>query len=437
MRAELERPTAAERALSHGLSPQDRRELIPELGLREYWYPGIPAHKVGRKPVLVKMLGDELIFWRGKEGVVAFDNSCPHRGGMLHMADHWWKGTVTCTYHGWTFDERGECIAVLGEGPESKIPGKPDARARVYPTQTFKGMVFIWMGKEEPAPIEEDVPVEFFDGGAVVSHSATIWATNWRPALENVYDSHVQYVHRNSSRNVINQVNQAGPRRSKPEVINGRALIMPSFAQRRRPQANGSSANGADAKQSTALPQRLAYREYFPQADITWPRRRTRLLWTWAFRWMGNRQRQRKMFVTDPEWAGGHHLPSMFRTGSPSHLYTRWVVPIDAKTVRVMYFHSAKPRNLLGRIYERFIFHTWHDWSMNYNFSGQDGRQMIYQYYDTPEKLSATDAQSIEWRKLLLRARGMHVEEPDALPEAEAFAEALENEMQAEAPSAG
>ncbi len=423
MRAELDRPTGAERALSHGLSPQDRRELIPELGLREYWYPGIPAHKVGRKPVLVKMLGDELIFWRGKEGVVAFDNSCPHRGGMLHMADHWWKGTVTCTYHGWTFDERGECIAVLGEGPESKIPGKPDARARVYPTQTLKGIVFIWMGKEEPAPIEEDVPEELFQEGTVVLHSNTTWPCNWRPAMENIYDAHVQYVHKDSMQFITSPIPQSGPRRNKPEVVQGRALNMTSYIVAAGRVPTPQASNGA--------PQ--AYQQRYERAGVTWPRRRTRLLWTWAFRWMARRRMKRQMFVDKPEWRGGHHLPSMFRAFYGTHMYTRWAVPVDASNMRLFYLHSAKPSSWLGRLYERIHFHIWHDWSMNLNFSGQDGRQMIYQYYDKPEKLSATDVQTIEWRKLVLQGRGMAGQAIEGVPEAEAFAQQLEDEMKTEA----
>lgn len=48
-----------------------------------------------------------------------------------------------------------------------------------------------------------------------------------------------------------------------------------------------------------------------------------------------------------------------------------------------------------------------HNWLMNTNFSGQDHRVMASQRYDTPEKLSGTDAEIIAWRQMLLGARGM------------------------------
>jgi hypothetical protein len=152
------------------------------------------------------------------------------------------------------------------------------------------------------------------------------------------------------------------------------------------------------------------------------------------FKWALKRRIKRTNFIENPEWKVGHHLPSMFRSFYGTHLYTRWAVPVDKDNIRLFYFHAARPGNLLGRIYEKLHYHLWHDWSMNFNFSGQDGRQMIYQYYDRPEKLSATDIQTIEWRKLVLQhGRGMQEQDLTNLSDAEVFAEELDQEMKAEA----
>ena len=49
----------------------DIRSLIPKLGLREYWYPALPAREVGaRKPVKVSLLGDDLSLYRAAAGDV-------------------------------------------------------------------------------------------------------------------------------------------------------------------------------------------------------------------------------------------------------------------------------------------------------------------------------------------------------------------------------
>src|SRR5579862_849751 len=158
----------------------DLRDLIPKIGFREYWYPAIAAKEVGaRTPVIVKMLGQDLCFFRGKSGkIVALANACPHRGAMLSEGDCTFPGFLTCFYHGFTFDERGQCVAAVGEGPSSPMPGK--IRARVYPTVTLKGMVFAWLGESDPAPLEESIPEDFFDSEAMVLSWVNVWPCNWR-----------------------------------------------------------------------------------------------------------------------------------------------------------------------------------------------------------------------------------------------------------------
>ena len=204
-------------------SPNDIRSRIPPLGLREYWYPALEDNKVKNKPVGLKMLGTDLVFFRGKDGEVkCLWNVCPHRGGSLAHGDCHFPGTITCPYHGWTYDGEGNVLAVLPEGPESKIPGK--VTARVYPTKTLKGMVFTWMGEQDPAPMEEDVPPEFFDDISTIIYTTEEWAVNWNVALENGGDAHVPYVHRNSVKHFMAPMDLGGPRGSRQKIVNGRAL---------------------------------------------------------------------------------------------------------------------------------------------------------------------------------------------------------------------
>ena len=177
----------------------DIRPLIPTLGLRNYWYPALADRKVGwRKPVKVSLLGEDICFFRGAAGnVVAIQDVCPHRGARLSQGDCHYRGTVACPYHGWVFDESGKNTMVLSEGPASGVCGKPGTEAQIFPTRTLKGLVFVWIGDADPAPIEEDVPEEFFDDALVLIGRVT-WRCNWEVALENSMDSHVNYVHRNA-----------------------------------------------------------------------------------------------------------------------------------------------------------------------------------------------------------------------------------------------
>jgi nitrite reductase/ring-hydroxylating ferredoxin subunit len=91
--------------------PDDIRSRIPALGHPEYWYPALPAKDVTwKKPQVLRMLGKDIVFFRGKDGSIkALLDACPHRGAYLSMGDCFFKGTITCPYHGATFDGDGNC----------------------------------------------------------------------------------------------------------------------------------------------------------------------------------------------------------------------------------------------------------------------------------------------------------------------------------------
>jgi phenylpropionate dioxygenase-like ring-hydroxylating dioxygenase large terminal subunit len=368
---------------------QDRRELIPELGLKEYWYPAIEASKVKKKPLGLKILGEDLVFFQGKHEVAALWNVCPHRGGSLMHGDCHFEGTVSCPYHGWTYDENGNVLAVLPEGPESKIPGK--VTARKYPTQTHRGMVFVWMGEGDPAPITEDVPPEFFTKKGIMFYATEIWPMNWRPANENAFDAHVPYVHRDALMMVMSPMQQMGEVGMYTDIKFNRAAqcSFPGLGTAAKPYKwDFSKELGAGAQ---------------------WPKTRYRMAWNWAFEW-ANRRRWRKTKPNDfgEEWNGlQHHLPAIIHLDYRTHVYSRNNIAIDATTTRQIYYHWAKANNVLGKMYEWVHFNTFHRWAMYRNFSRQDFRATEPQRYDTPEYLSSTDSHLVVWRRLLAKARGM------------------------------
>ena len=40
------------------------KDQVPVLGYRNYWYPAIPAGKVGENPQHIKLLGDDVVLFR-------------------------------------------------------------------------------------------------------------------------------------------------------------------------------------------------------------------------------------------------------------------------------------------------------------------------------------------------------------------------------------
>lgn len=388
------------------------KHLVPELGLKEYWHPGVLARKVKKRPVGLNMLGQDIVFYRGKDGdVVAATNTCPHRGGSLMHGDCHYRGTIACPYHGWVFDQHGECLAVLSEGPDSHMPGK--VKLKMFPTRTLKGLVFVWMGEGAPAPIEEDVPPEFFeDGGTMLFISVRDWAVNWRGALENGMDSHVMYVHRNALLSLMEPIQHFGPVGYYPKVVNERAVI-------------GFLKDPPSSK-----------KQKFPALGDTWPRSEWRKLWLWAFAWRAWRIKNSPPFHADSqEWgmhakvegkyvrAAGHHLPAMFRFDFGGQMYTRFCVAVTPDLTRVFYIHASRRKGWLARLLLAGYYHGFRNWSLNINFSNQDYRVMATQDYDAPEMLSTSDAEIVQWRRLLLRARGMPQPPADA-PDAATIDEA-------------
>lgn len=153
---------------------EENEDEIPFLGLREYWYPAIESRELhNNEPKAVVMLGDRIVLFRDGDGEArALENRCPHRGPLLSlgMVGVTEPGTITCRYHGMTFDGDGECTAFLADGPDSPACGK--VRARSYPTEELGGIVWIYMGEKEPEPVKESVAHadEVFDDNPIFVH---------------------------------------------------------------------------------------------------------------------------------------------------------------------------------------------------------------------------------------------------------------------------
>jgi phenylpropionate dioxygenase-like ring-hydroxylating dioxygenase large terminal subunit len=375
-------------------APDDRRSLIPPLGLTEYWYPALPANGVGAKqPVGLRMLGKDLVFFRDASSEVqALWDYCPHRGAYLSWGDCFWKGYVSCPYHGATFDGNGECVEFITEGPDSKMVGR--LRARKYPTRTLKGLVFVWMGEGEPVPIEEDVPPELFEPGALVLDAWRYWQCNWMIALENAYDAHVAfYVHRDSVTWLRRRLGGTArtPIGARAKILNNRVVVATRGGQ------DYYAENG-----------QVPYQLYYPRVGGYWPLHRWRLLWTWLTEPLDALVRRQPRFENPEEWESGQRLPSLVRQHHHDHMYTRWVVPVEPDLTRVVYLHSARPRSKLGEAYTRAQYALWHNWSHHFNFSDQDYDAMASVRYQYPEYLSSTDTCTAVFRRLIVeQARGV------------------------------
>ena len=172
-----------------------------ESGLHDYWYPVVWSRSVKKKtPKPFTLCGKDMFLMRDEDGKVrALHDRCPHRGVKISLGKQWWPGTVSCPYHGWTFDlKTGEVNAVITDGPDSQVCGH--AGVQVYPAEEFMGLVWVYMGVGEPHPLEEQLPKELINppkyamGGRIEDRKG-----NWRFYAENGFDEgHAKYLHRTS-----------------------------------------------------------------------------------------------------------------------------------------------------------------------------------------------------------------------------------------------
>jgi phenylpropionate dioxygenase-like ring-hydroxylating dioxygenase large terminal subunit len=408
--------------------PKDMRSRMPPLGHREYWYPALPAKDIRKKVGQpLRMLGEDLVFFRGKNGQIsALKDACPHRGAYLSLGDCFYEGTITCPYHGGTYDGEGNTVAMLTEGPDSKLVGHMKAWA--FPTITLKGTVFVWMGAGEPVDPREDLPPELFDEPhTLLRWSCQVMHCNWILVLENTNDAHnAFYVHRNCI-SVLRSRLGGRPRTPlgyRTKIINDRRTGRP---------VNANYTVGAGVANTERYyydeDGNIPYQMYYPGVDGVWPLHRWRLMWTWIWsrkarntkasgqRWGdGRNQGVNNQSRQDDDWQGTR-LPGISAKGTggkSKYRSHRWAVPIENDMTRVVYLnierYMTKP-NILLRIYKGFTW-PYRNWNHNFNFRYADLDAERTCRYDLPEYLSATDSTVVVIRKVLTEyARGIEMSE--------------------------
>jgi phenylpropionate dioxygenase-like ring-hydroxylating dioxygenase large terminal subunit len=167
-------------------------------GFPHYWYPVLESRHLRRKPKQVEVLGERIALVRDSGKLYAIHDRCPHRGVPLSRGRRECAGTISCVYHGWTYDlATGELVAALTDGPDSPICGKASVRVRTFPVAERAGLIWVYVGDEPHPPVERDIPAELLMADAKVYPMIELRKGNWRYAMENAVDeAHAKYLHR-------------------------------------------------------------------------------------------------------------------------------------------------------------------------------------------------------------------------------------------------
>ncbi len=117
--------------------------------MRRYWIPVAPLAQLLENPVRkIRILGEDLVLYRNNKGGLGLvGDRCLHR-----LVDMQWgipdDNGLRCPYHGWLYDETGECIERPLEATPYSMIGR---KLKGYPVQELGGLVFAYMGPL-PAP---------------------------------------------------------------------------------------------------------------------------------------------------------------------------------------------------------------------------------------------------------------------------------------------
>lgn len=165
---------------------------------RRYWIPALLSEEVPTAdcpPVRLRLLGEDLVAFRDSEGKVAIlDAYCAHRRAHLFWGRNEECG-IRCVYHGWKFDRYGNCVDMPNEPEDSKFKHK--VKLTSYPTWEKSGIIWTYMGKDEPSSYPDYEWLRAPENHFYVSK--TYEGCNWLQALEGGIDtSHSSFAHNNN-----------------------------------------------------------------------------------------------------------------------------------------------------------------------------------------------------------------------------------------------
>ena len=172
--------------------------LMGEL-LRRYWMPvGAVAELDDNPTKQIRLMGEDLVIYKDKSGTYGLiDLHCPHRRADLSYG--WVEDCgLRCNYHGWAFDEKGNCISQPFEEvthPDANY--KERIKIKAYKIEAKAGMLWAYLGPD-PAPLVPDWEYYHLNGYKQVIMSYI--PCNWMQCQENSIDPvHFEWLHSNWS----------------------------------------------------------------------------------------------------------------------------------------------------------------------------------------------------------------------------------------------
>jgi 5,5'-dehydrodivanillate O-demethylase len=184
---------------------QEQNDLLTRVGagtpmgelMRRYWHPIAAVSEMESEPTReVRLLGEDLVLYKDRSGNYGLiDRYCAHRRVNLAYGIPEEQG-LRCMYHGWMYDETGQCIEQPFEEtvrPESRFKDK--IKLSGYPVQELGGLLFAYLGPA-PAPLLPRWEFLTLEHNVLRETFVTELPCNWLQCQENSLDPlHLEWLH--------------------------------------------------------------------------------------------------------------------------------------------------------------------------------------------------------------------------------------------------
>lgn len=175
---------------------------------------------------IVSRIGETpIVITRDEDGQLnGFVNRCAHRGSLLCLKHKGKAENLTCVYHAWSYDLKGNLTGVAFQRGVKRQGGMPDQfkkedhNLRKIHVTEFSGLVFGSFSDDAP-DIESYLGSEIADRirrvlnrpVRILGHNTQILNNNWKLYMENTKDSyHASILHTFFTTFELNRLNQKG-----------------------------------------------------------------------------------------------------------------------------------------------------------------------------------------------------------------------------------
>ncbi len=159
---------------------------------RNFWYPIAPLAKLSDRPYGFTLLEEKIVLWLDAQGQpAAAQDRCCHRSAQLSLGTVK-DGCITCAYHGWQFDETGQCRKVPQLADDALIP-------KTYQIQSYRCEArygYAWVCLGEPLQPIPHIPEADDPAYRLIHEFYEPWNCAGLRVMENELDlAHPTFVH--------------------------------------------------------------------------------------------------------------------------------------------------------------------------------------------------------------------------------------------------